>query len=312
MLEWVAGLLMVVAISMQVARFSRAPRHSVILLASFAPISFALAAAAAALLATSSHAILADVSVGIALAMLIGLAAGWLGRPTLPARRPACRVLSANMWVGKGDPATVVRLAREHDVTIVALQELTPEALEGLKRTGLSEAFPHAVEAPRPDWDGVALFSRAPLRDVRVTQVDHLLRAEAVVALNPEAPDLDPVAISLHIEAPWPKKPQEWRRQLIELRGDLEGRTRPVIAMGDYNATAHHALFRDLLRGGGVDAAAEARAWTTRTFPGLRRWSALIGIDHIVLRGLTARSVSTHWVPGSDHRAVVASLSYPT
>jgi len=186
---------------------------------------------------------------------------------------------------------------------------VTPEAVAALQAAGIDEAYPYSLVASASLWNGVALWSRHPLREQRIDAFGELLRVEAVLGIDPDRPAEDPTVISLHIHAPWPPHPQPWIDQLAGLEADLRERTRPVIAMGDFNATLDHRPFRDLLVDGCTSAAVAARAWWRPTYPAFRLLPPLITIDHVLTRGLRATRVSTARISGSDHLAVIATLA---
>jgi endonuclease/exonuclease/phosphatase (EEP) superfamily protein YafD len=220
---------------------------------------------------------------------------------------PLMTVLTANLWCGRGDADAIVSLVRRHAVDVVALQELTEDAVRRLEAAGLDALLPHRVVASAPNWEGGGLWSRLPLRDEEISRRGTLYRASAVVSVDEEPSVSDPHVTSVHIHAPWPGPPGPWVDQLDEIRTALVGRTRPVIVAGDFNATLGHAEFRRLLRAG-RDAAVDARAWLVRTWPQHLPWPATIAIDHVLLGDLSAAHVSTHVVPGSDHLAVIARV----
>ena len=135
-----------------------------------------------------------------------------------------------------------------------------------------------------------------------------LYRVSAVVGLHPDDPQRDPYVASLHIHAPWPPAPEPWIRQLADLGTELAAVDRPLIAMGDFNATLDHAPFRRLLRTGLTDAAVSVRAWPAFTYPGNQAIPALIAIDHVLTRRLVATSLDVLPIAGADHHALVVRL----
>jgi endonuclease/exonuclease/phosphatase (EEP) superfamily protein YafD len=231
--------------------------------------------------------------------------------PLLKRRRagdPVLTILTANLWCGRGDPAVIVALVRCHSVDVVALQELTPSAMAALGTAGLDALLPHRIAAPAPDWEGAGLWSRYPLREQEVSRRGTLYRASAVIAVTGTAHDADPRITSVHVHAPWPGPAAPWVDQLAELGRDFAIRTRPTVVAGDFNATHGHASFRLVLRQC-TDVAATAWPWRSPTYPQHLSIPALICIDHVLLGDLTATAVSTHAVPGADHRAVIASVA---
>ena len=83
----------------------------------------------------------------------------------------------------------------------------------------------------------------------------------------------------------------------------------PVIVPGDFNATVDHAQFRDLLGGGFDEGALDSGAGYLPTYPTDRWYPPLLGIDHVLSRGLWAESARTYDLPGSDHRALLVRLA---
>lgn len=83
--------------------------------------------------------------------------------------------------------------------------------------------------------------------------------------------------------------------------------------LGDFNATLDHAELRRLLDTGYRDAAEVAGEGLSLTWPaGRPRLPPLVAIDHLLVdERLAVRRVRVIDVPGTDHRAVFASLSVP-
>lgn len=69
--------------------------------------------------------------------------------------------------------------------------------------------------------------------------------------------------------------------------------------------------FRDLLTNGYRDAVQQAGSGFAPTFPAGGPFPPLVTIDHVLTRNATAASLRTVTMPGSDHRAVLASVLIP-
>jgi endonuclease/exonuclease/phosphatase (EEP) superfamily protein YafD len=107
-----------------------------------------------------------------------------------------------------------------------------------------------------------------------------------------------------------------WRNGIDALSGQMRefGRsTGPAAAIvaGDFNSTPDMRQFRDLLTDGYRDAVQQTGAGFAPTFPS--RWwhPPLITIDHVLTRNAAATSIRTVFIPGSDHRAVLATVAIP-
>src|ERR1044071_7836692 len=107
-----------------------------------------------------------------------------------------------------------------------------------------------------------------------------------------------------------------WRHMLSELpkpdTGGDGGELR--LLAGDFNATLDHQQLRDLLSGanGYVDAADATGNGYATTWPAGRDLPPEITIDHILIDPrMRADDVSIHVIPGSDHRAILATVTVP-
>ena len=220
------------------------------------------------------------------------------------------RVVSANLRYGRADPIAVVRLAVEH-ADIIAVQELTPELADALSTAGIGDSFPYHALRAREGPAGVGIWSRYPLR--RGKDYDEFWLGLLTAHVRIPGTSNEATVVAAHMPAPWPEPIQPWRADMAQLRDTLlaigASATGAVMFAADLNATPDHVEFRRLLRSGYRDAAEQAGAGMTRTFPGAsRRLPALFALDHILTRKCTARTVTTLAIAGSDHRALVASI----
>ncbi len=214
------------------------------------------------------------------------------------------RVMQSNVLFGGADEATVVRAVRDGRVEALTIEELTPEMVTRLDAAGISELLPYRFLQPGGGGGGTGIYSRYPLRDskkyygfvlnnVSATMDHPQAGAVTVFAFHPVPPLFDfPV----------------WSSEMRKIREILDAQQGPAIVGADFNATRDHSAFRDLLRGRFAAAADLAGAGPLPTFPNDRRWGPVIGIDHILVADATSDEVRTVTVPGSDHRAVLATV----
>ena len=87
----------------------------------------------------------------------------FLGLATSRPETVTQRVMSANIREGQADEHDLARSARE-TADVVALQELTEDAIGRLSAAGLDSTFPYRWVDPGPDSDGTAVWSRYPLQ----------------------------------------------------------------------------------------------------------------------------------------------------
>ena len=223
---------------------------------------------------------------------------------------PVLRVLTANLMAGQADAHTVVGLARQLDVDVLFLQELTDAAAARLTRAGLNDLLPHETTDIRGDGPrGSGLYARFPLASGLRLRPNYHAQPTARLEL-PSGQQVDLVCVHPHAPNPPSSRPKvaRWREELAALPPATDP---PRVLAGDFNATADHAHFRRLLRQGHVDAAGEMGHGLVPTWgPGGE--PALLTIDHVLVdRRCAVLATSVHALPGSDHRAVFAQFCLP-
>lgn len=226
-----------------------------------------------------------------------------------PDARPVLTVATLNTLHGRAEPDAVVALVRDHGVDVLALEELTPQALRDLDRAGLDDLLPYRVDATAPGATGTALLSRTRLDDAE--SLDGLT-FHAVSARVDVAGETVTVA-AVHPAPPGLWNHHAWSRDLAQLGDAMESVEGPVLLAGDFNATLEHAGTGRLMDQGFSDAVEEAGAGFLPTFPANRSIPPLVAIDHIMRRGgnFTAIDAQVVTVPGSDHRALVVIYAGP-
>lgn len=248
-------------------------------------------------------------------ALVVQLPWYYLGRPAEVGQHTELRVLSSNLRKGRADPAFFVGLARE-SADVLMVSELTPEAVQRFSRAGIDDAFPYSVLQPGRGAAGIGLWSRFPLRSVK-TGAEYV----AIVAADIDLPgvQLNPIVASVHTTSPLAAKSDafdEWRTGIIDTKARLDrfakmARAGAVIAAGDFNSTPDMWQFRDLLTDGYRDAVQQTAAGFAPTFPNSRWLPPVITIDHVLTRNAAASSIHTVRIPGSDHRALLATIKVP-
>lgn len=162
-------------------------------------------------------------------------------------------------------------------------------------------------------YDTTVLMSTA-LGDYEAQFVPGLGRGAALLRPAGE-PSLDghlrPTVLGVHTFPPVSHLMSQWRSSVTGVvRQCRAGVIEPgLILAGDLNATADHAVLRDL--GGCADAGEQAGIGGLATWPTTSR-TPLLGatIDHVLVdqQTWTAQAGAVMEVPGTDHRAVVVTL----
>ncbi len=222
---------------------------------------------------------------------------------------PHLRIVSANMEYGSADPDNLVKLVRENNADLLALQEYTPGAQRRLRAAGLENLLPYQAMYPSPNPDGSAIYSRYPLTDTGYLHVSQVFgQAYGLMHL--------PTGQVVHVESAHPPAPAapntaaQWRagQEIQPKARDYAG---PQILVGDFNATLDHAPLRALVRTGYTDVASKLGDGLAPTWPYDGTPVPPVTLDHILIAGLRAYAFRTYPNPGSDHRATYAEVGLP-
>jgi endonuclease/exonuclease/phosphatase family metal-dependent hydrolase len=224
-------------------------------------------------------------------------------------------VMSANLELGHGDPAKVVRTATAHDVDVLVLQEVTPKEATALDRAGVFRSLPHHVGQPAPGAEGTMVFSRYSLDEGEPLRLGHGgLDVRVQADRRPGGLERSFRLLAVHAHQPV-KSPGGWRRDLGVLRErTLEAvHQGPTLVVGDLNATTDHVLLREILGEGVRDATEQAGSGWQPTWPSYWGDSSpwpLLALDHVLTSaGFTAVRTSTVEVPHTDHLALVVDIA---
>ena len=218
---------------------------------------------------------------------------------------PRLRVMASNLYLGRGDVKTIVELVREHDVDVLNLVELTPEAVEELGRAGLFDLLPHRLFQPAEAGRGSGIAARYPIEPVGLAGPALLEQPGARIEIGAAAVEV----VAVH-PIPPTTAPATWKTEIGGLPAPrTEGPIR--ILAGDFNATLDHGTFRRLLRGGYRDAAAQRGSGLRGTWPAAA-FPPPVTIDHVLVdRRAAVLRYRVLDVPNSDHKAVFAELVLP-
>ena len=227
-----------------------------------------------------------------------------------PADGVALSVLTVNMLYGEADPEQIVRLVRDHDVAVLAVQEFTPLGQAALHAAGITDLLPHQQLTAEPEASGSGLYSRHPmLAQASRRNTGGFQQASATIQPAGAGP--------VHIESVHPLAPAGstmYARWSTDLRQQppADPRGTPRILLGDFNATLDHQELRDLIDTGYRDAADTVGRGLLASWPSSGGFAGLVTIDHVLVdRRIAVRDVAVHHVTDSDHRAILAALTVP-
>ncbi|MCL2535168.1 MAG: endonuclease/exonuclease/phosphatase family protein [Nocardiaceae bacterium] len=307
----VGGAGIVSGLAALVAFRSGASSNVVIVAASFAPLLLVVTVVGAIVTAVTRQWVLVAVSVLVLMLGAWAFGPLWVGGASgggPDPQGPSIRVMQSNIMVGSADPEALVRTVRDQGVDVLTIQELTEPSVEALRAAGLEDVLPHTFLAPHvTGGGGGGIYSRLPLSNGR--RVDGMALTNVVAEVD--AGLAEPVVVyDVHPVPAYIAPATDWTADFDRLRDEMDSAAahENVIVSGDFNATYAHRKFRDLRRGGYVDAADQLGAGVVPTYPTDKRYPAVVGIDHILTKGAQATSLERVDVVGSDHHGLIADV----
>ncbi len=251
--------------------------------------------------------------------VLVGLQVWWVAPDFGPSShlvrprpgQPVLRILDANVSQDNFDLAPLAAEVRRYQPDVVAMEEVTKPAYTSLMATGVMKPYSRHSLLFLPDSGslGMALWSRYRLSDMKQWYAYGHPELRAWVHLpGGRRVRLDVV----HTLAPYGSgEPGPWARQMVAIKQELSREPRPLVVVGDLNATWYDWHFQAILHLGLRDAAVEAGQGWRMTFPA-NQWPVppYARIDHVLhSAGVGLVSYAVVDVPGSAHRGLLVSVA---
>lgn len=245
----------------------------------------------------------------VAVALLAAWQLAWMAPLFVPDHRPVTtpgfRLMSLNVYSGLADPAQVAVQAEQADV--VVLVEATPAGVKGLDRYGWRSRFPYVVGDLNEEVSDTMVYSRLPLGPAELVGASSFQQWVTTV----DVPGLGPVTlIAAHPCNPYCRGGRwyaEHARLNVAAAVYLD---RPLVVAGDFNAVDDHGPMQRMRKLGLRSVTDLTGAGWLPTWPANRRFPPLLPIDHVMVdRFLTATSVRTFAVSGTDHLGLLTTLA---
>ena len=227
--------------------------------------------------------------------------------PDVPDGAPSMRVTFSNVYFEseRHEEAAVTLMALDAD--LLGLVEVTPRQVAALREAGVDERYPFRAGSVDRDRDGVVLYSRVPILRASTRVLGTSPAVDAVV-------DLDGTEVRVLVVHAKAGVDQDdlgnWETDLEAVHDELTGTTLPTMVIGDFNASRWHPAYRDMLDGTGFH---DVHEWLgegcAASWPNDLPLPAFVRIDHALVDGLVPTTIEDVDVPGSDHRAFVASVA---
>jgi endonuclease/exonuclease/phosphatase (EEP) superfamily protein YafD len=249
--------------------------------------------------------------------MLVGLQLWWVVPDfdpishlvRLPKGADEVRLLDANVYWGNFNLSGIADEIRAERSQLVTLEEPNGAALAQLARTGVLARFRYRLVDATGGSDGMAMYSVFPLLGATVWHAGPHLEFQASLQLpGGRRLRVDVIQVTAPVGGP---ELQAWEAQMNAIREELAHEPRPLVAVGNFNATWYDWHFQALLHDGLRDAAVVAGQGWRMNWPGDQApVLPYMRIDHILISPTV--SLERYGVgqgKGSNHRSLFATVS---
>jgi endonuclease/exonuclease/phosphatase (EEP) superfamily protein YafD len=249
---------------------------------------------------------LAGAAVLICAAQVVYVAPELLASSAIPAAvrsEPTIRLFDANVASWNYSMSGYITQLRSYRPEVLAMEETAPDDYDQLKAAGVLATLPYQYQITCCGSRGFIIASHYPLLHVKVSSyagLQYLIRSTLVL------PNRTINFWVVHTTV------SDWNQELDGVYAQLRSlHPRPLLMVGDFNASWGSRGFRAILSTGLTDAAA------ARGDPFAFTWSQdlpilppVIRIDHVLTAGpVTVTEIQTHPGPGSDHRDITATVA---
>jgi endonuclease/exonuclease/phosphatase (EEP) superfamily protein YafD len=224
-------------------------------------------------------------------------------RPPAPGST-GLRVAAVNLWFENARIDDVDDALAELDADVIVFSEYTPEHQAALQASALAGSYDVRTDRPGTFADGIAVWSRLPLR-VHDEPDTYYGSLDVTVA----GPDGDVRIVAMHVPTPLVDA-DAWRRDLRTAAEVGRSATGPTLLIGDLNASYWHPGFRRVLDAGYVDASDAAGSGFSTSWPTNWPIPPFVRLDHaLTAGGLVSTGFDDVDVPGSDHLGLVVTVA---
>jgi endonuclease/exonuclease/phosphatase (EEP) superfamily protein YafD len=219
------------------------------------------------------------------------------------------KVFDANVLFSNWDLRGIAKEIGADRPNVVTLEELSHQGLASLVSTGVMAGYRYSYVQPTYDSTGFGVWSDVPLTDSKTWFAEG--HSEYAGTLHPATGG--PVQLlQIHTFAPHGiTGVGVWGAEMSQIAARAKASPKPLIVVGDFNATNDMKQFQTILHTGLTDSAvARGEGWR-QTWPRNKPIiPAFLRPDHLLYSpGLTATTYSVGTGHGSDHKPILVELA---
>ena len=226
--------------------------------------------------------------------------------PAPSADAPRITLVAANVMFRNDRISEVGDELAALDADVLALSEITPAIAEQLRAHPVADRYPYRVEAPAEFASGLMIWSRLPLGPVgEQAAFDRSIDTTVIT-------DQGLVRVMLVHPPPPTQRRDVWNEELRSIAAVVDQTLFATVVVGDFNSSYFHPPFRRMIADADLhDALVDSGLGLTPTWPTDLFIPPFATLDHVLLdRSLATVGAGVSPIPGSDHRAVSATITF--
>jgi endonuclease/exonuclease/phosphatase (EEP) superfamily protein YafD len=218
---------------------------------------------------------------------------------------PTLRIFFANVLITNSEHQPLWEEIAEADPDVIVLAECNFHHIRSFRKSPLMAAYLRGGAEMRSQMGEVVVFSKLPIKNEM---------QNFVMGRNVQTVDIDVGSQTLRLvglHAPRPVYPSEysydnyWEQMIPILTTDPN----PLVIVGDFNATEHSRVYKQLKAAGLRSAHDDRGRGYATTWPNGKWWLPPIRIDQAFLsRDVECTGVSEGRGHGSDHKPVIVEI----
>ena len=215
------------------------------------------------------------------------------------------RLFSANVLFTNLETEPLLAEIRAADPDIVLLQEYSPVWQAAFTASELPQVYPYRLLNPLDTPFGTAIWSKLPLQDAELWDVDGIVMNRAAIVVDGQLLRL------YNVHPPPPTNAfYRWNGRMALLVGALQAEAGPLIAVGDFNVTPQNYWYGEIVNGRLRSAHQDqGRGWAV-TWPNGSGLMPPIRLDHAFLSPeLACLSITEGQGIGSDHKPLIVDVA---
>ena len=252
----------------------------------------------------------------VASAAVIACHVVWIAPDFFPAAResfaanaaepsPTIRIFYANVSAVNRDHHGILSEIADVNPDIVVLVEYRWRWHQSVKASPTLADYPFGTPAVRPFQGEIAVFSKLPITRSEKTWSTGRMSYMVDVSVGSDSLRL----FCLHAPRPMTIAAQDYYGYWNLLVPMLMDQPQPMVVVGDFNATQHSKVYRDLTEGGLRSAHRDRGRGYATTWPNGEFLMPPIRIDHALLSpGVECLAIAEGRGRGSDHKPLILDI----